>query len=77
MSDHKISKLIDVSDEELWNELSSRHHAVVMVCADELTKESESAWLSFSGGRFTALGLLKYGMDVVTQELKEDDETED
>lgn len=72
-----MSDLSLISSDELWEEICRRNTVVVMATLKEYDDKREAVQVSFSGGKFSGIGLATHLLDVIKEEaLHPDSEAE-
>ncbi len=57
--------------EDLWEEIKSRKDAVLLVDMNNVDTLHETCNISYSGGKYTCMGLAKYAMERIFQDCND------
>lgn len=63
-----------ITDEQLWNELSKRNTAAIMVTLKKYDSDREAVHVFYSGGKFTCLGLAEHCHNKIADAMADNDD---
>lgn len=65
-----------VSEDDIWEEISKRNCAAILVTLKGYDDNREGVQVSFSGGKFTCIGLAQHVLGKISEEAFDGEEQE-